>query len=104
MLFRSGKFPTALINSATSLAGVMTYLLQKTSGPDLTTVMSQQRSVPFEILKRLRAEGVRTPIILVSISDDALAQGCAAGADAVVNKSTIITSLPEALRKLDFIA
>jgi CheY-like chemotaxis protein len=92
-------FPEARITTMTDGLDALQYIRQ--TGTDLLiTDQSMTHMNGSELIRELRAEGSKLPIIMISNSPNAQEEGGAAGANTFMEKGNAISRLPQAVREL----
>lgn len=92
-------FPEARITTMTDGLDALQYI--RNTGTDLLiTDQSMAHMNGSELIRELRAEGSKLPIIMISNSPNAKEEGGAAGADTFMEKGEAMSRLPEAVREL----
>lgn len=92
-------FPEARITTMTDGLDALQYI-RKTGTDLLITDQSMGHMNGSELIRELRAEGSKLPIIMISNSPNAKEDGSAAGADTFMDKGEAMARLPEAVREL----
>jgi len=92
-------FPEARITTMTDGVDALQHI-RKTGTDLLITDQSMAQMNGSELIRELRAEGSKLPIIMISNSPNAKEDGGAAGANTFMEKGEAITRLPQAVRDL----
>lgn len=92
-------FPNASITTLTDGSDALQQI--RRMGTDLLiTDHSMMRMNGADLIRELRAEGSKLPIIMISNSPNAEQEGSAAGANRFMEKGDAVSRLPEAVRNL----
>lgn len=92
-------FPDASITTLTDGIDALQYI--RRIGTDLLiTDHSMTHMNGAELIRELRAEGCKMPIIMISNSPNAEQEGSAAGANRFMEKGEAMSRLPDAVRTL----
>ena len=92
-------FPEVSITTMTDGLDALQYIRE--TGTDLLiTDHSMRHMNGADLIRELRAEGSKLPIIMISNSPNAKEEGAAAGADTFMEKGEAMARLPQAVREL----
>jgi CheY-like chemotaxis protein len=92
-------FPEASITTMTDGLDALQHI--RSTGTDLLiTDHSMTHMNGADLIRELRAEGSKLPIIMISNSPNAKEEGGAAGADTFMEKGEAMARLPQAVREL----
>lgn len=92
-------FPNARITTVTDGSDALQQI-RRTGTDLLITDHSMMRMNGAELIRELRADGSKLPIIMISNSPNAEQEGNAAGANRFMEKGEAVSRLPEAVKVL----
>lgn len=92
-------FPNASITTLTDGSDALQQI-RRTGTDLLITDHSMMRMNGADLIRELRADGSKLPIIMISNSPNAEQEGNAAGANRFMEKGDAVSRLPEAVRNL----